>query len=87
MIGRCCAGAATFAGTYFQLDDAWCEPKPVQRPHPPIGIGGNGEKRTLRLVARVAQHWNSRFDGRRVVRRKDVLPGTAPTSGATPARS
>jgi F420-dependent oxidoreductase-like protein len=46
-------------GQYFPLRDAWCEPKPVQRPHPPIAIGGNGERRTLRAVARYAQHWNS----------------------------
>ena len=50
---------ANFAGTHFTLTDAWCEPKPVQRPHPPIAIGGNGEKRTLRIVAQYAQHWNS----------------------------
>jgi F420-dependent oxidoreductase-like protein len=50
---------ANFAGEHFTLTDAWCEPKPVQRPHPPIAIGGNGEKRTLRIVARFAQHWNS----------------------------
>lgn len=49
---------ATFEGTHFQLRDAWCEPKPIQRPHPPIAIGGKGEKRTLRAVARWAQHWN-----------------------------
>ena len=49
----------TFDGAHFQLRDAWCEPKPVQRPHPPIAIGGNGEKRTLKIVARYAQHWNS----------------------------
>jgi F420-dependent oxidoreductase-like protein len=50
---------ATFTGEHFTLTDAWCEPKPVQRPHPPIAIGGNGERRTLRIVARFAQHWNS----------------------------
>jgi alkanesulfonate monooxygenase SsuD/methylene tetrahydromethanopterin reductase-like flavin-dependent oxidoreductase (luciferase family) len=41
-----------------QLTDAYCNPKPVQRPHPPICIGGQGERRTLRSVARFAQHWN-----------------------------
>ena len=49
----------TFNGSYFQLTDARCEPKPVQRPHPPICIGGMGEKRALRSVARFAQHWNT----------------------------
>jgi F420-dependent oxidoreductase-like protein len=47
-----------FSGRYFTLTDARCEPKPVQRPYPPICIGGTGEKRTLRTVARYAQHWN-----------------------------
>ncbi len=46
-------------GRYVQLRDARCEPKPVQRPHPPITIGGNGPTRTLRTVARFAQQWNS----------------------------
>src|SRR5262249_24285528 len=36
----------------------YCNPKPIQRPHPPICIGGGGERRTLRAVARFAQHWN-----------------------------
>ena len=49
----------TFHGTYVRLTDARCEPKPVQRPHPPIAIGGRGPKRTLRAVARWAQHWNA----------------------------
>lgn len=48
----------TFAGKYYRLTDARCEPKPVQRPHPPICIGGSGEQRTLRTAARFAQHWN-----------------------------
>jgi F420-dependent oxidoreductase-like protein len=46
-------------GRYVQLRNARCEPKPVQQPHPPIAIGGNGPTRTLRTVARFAQHWNS----------------------------
>jgi F420-dependent oxidoreductase-like protein len=49
----------TFEGEYYRLTDARCEPKPVQRPHPPICIGGVGEKRALRTVARWAQHWNT----------------------------
>jgi F420-dependent oxidoreductase-like protein len=49
---------ADFNGKYYKLTNARCEPKPVQRPHPPICIGGAGEKRTLRAVARWAQHWN-----------------------------
>jgi F420-dependent oxidoreductase-like protein len=49
---------ANFDGVHHRLVDARCEPKPVQRPHPPICIGGTGEKRTLRAVARFAQHWN-----------------------------
>jgi F420-dependent oxidoreductase-like protein len=46
-------------GKYIQLREARCEPKPVQKPHPPIAIGGNGPRRTLRTVAKFAQHWNS----------------------------
>jgi len=48
----------SFAGRYYQLTDAMCNPKPVQQPHPPICIGGSGQKRTLRTAARFAQHWN-----------------------------
>jgi len=49
---------ATFAGRYVRLTNARCEPKPVQRPHPPIVIGGRGPKRTLRATARWAQGWH-----------------------------
>jgi F420-dependent oxidoreductase-like protein len=47
-----------FEGRHYTLRDARCEPKGPQRPHPPICIGGGGEKRTLHIAARYAQHWN-----------------------------
>jgi len=43
---------ATFDGKYFHIKEAMLEPKPVQKPHPPILIGGSGEQLTLRAVAR-----------------------------------
>jgi F420-dependent oxidoreductase-like protein len=47
-----------FSGRFYTLKQARCEPKPVQQPHPPLCIGGSGERRTLRTAARWAQHWN-----------------------------
>ena len=58
IVGLLTNETTTFKGRFFQLHEARCEPKPVQRPHPPICIGGTGERRTLRSVARFAQHWN-----------------------------
>lgn len=43
---------ATFEGRYYKLNEAVFAPKPVQKPHPPILIGGHGEKRTLKMVAK-----------------------------------
>jgi F420-dependent oxidoreductase-like protein len=63
-----------FHGKYYQLKGARNEPKGPQRPHPPICIGGSGEKRTLRITARYAQHWN--FLGgppEEFARKRDVL--------------
>jgi alkanesulfonate monooxygenase SsuD/methylene tetrahydromethanopterin reductase-like flavin-dependent oxidoreductase (luciferase family) len=48
----------TFHGKYFRAEDAILEPKPVQKPHPPIMIGGGGEQLTLRAVARLADACN-----------------------------
>ncbi len=58
----------------------------MQRPHPPVCIGGSGEKRTLRTAARFAQHWN--FDGGTIAefrRAREVLAGHCAGIGRDPA--
>ena len=49
---------ASYRGKYYRLKEAVCEPKPLQKPHPPITIGGSGEKLTLQVTAQYAD----RFD-------------------------
>ena len=48
----------TFTGKYYQIKNAPFEPKPLQKPYPPILIGGVGKKWTLPIVARYANAWN-----------------------------
>jgi F420-dependent oxidoreductase-like protein len=52
----------TFKGKHYTLTDARCDPKPIQK-QPRIWIGGMGEKRLLRLVAKYADGWNTPFIG------------------------
>lgn len=74
-----------FQGTYYQLTAARNEPKGPQRPHPPICIGGSGEKRTLKITAKYAQHWN--FLGgtpAEFARKRDVLAAHCADIGRDP---
>ena len=48
----------SYAGKYFSIDGAYNNPKPVQKPHPPITIGAAAEQKMLKLVARHADRWN-----------------------------
>jgi len=63
---------SNFNGRYYRLANAPLEPKPVQTPHPELMIGGGGERVTLRIVARNADHWNV-WGGPKVLARKSVI--------------
>src|SRR5216110_125834 len=63
---------SNFNGRYYQLSDAPLDPKPVQRPHPELMIGGGGERVTLRIVAKHADHWNV-WGGPKVLARKGAI--------------
>ena len=65
----------TFHGRYFHVEDAILEPKPVQKPRPPVMIAGSGEQMTLRAVARLADACNVGGDVATVKHKFAVLRG------------
>jgi F420-dependent oxidoreductase-like protein len=61
--------AAAFNGKYYQINNAYCNPKPIQKPSPPIMIGGSGERYTLKIIAKYADACNL-FGSTETVKRK-----------------
>jgi F420-dependent oxidoreductase-like protein len=75
-----------FDGEHYHLAETLCRPAPLQAPHPPILIGGGGEKKTLRLVARYGDACNLFDVGPDELERKvDVLRGHCADVGRDPA--
>jgi F420-dependent oxidoreductase-like protein len=76
---------ATFEGRYYQVHGALNFPKPIQPNGPPIMIGGGGEQRTLKLVARYADMCNIFGDVATVQHKMDVLERHCETVGRDPS--
>ena len=75
-----------FDGRYYQLNQARLEPKPIQKPYPPIVIGGSGEQLTLRVVA-LPGCVVSRAAMRRPSATRCASCEHSPASAAIPSRS
>ena len=74
-----------YAGTHYTVTDSPALPKPVQRPHPPIVIGGLGAKRTPALAARYADEFNVPFQPVET-RQGAIRPGVRGVAAGGPAR-
>jgi F420-dependent oxidoreductase-like protein len=75
---------ATYDGPHFSVAGAQCDPKPLQSPHPPIWIGGGGERKTLRVVAKHATHSNFGGKPHEWTHKRDVLLAHCDAVGRDP---
>jgi alkanesulfonate monooxygenase SsuD/methylene tetrahydromethanopterin reductase-like flavin-dependent oxidoreductase (luciferase family) len=76
---------SNFEGGYYQLTNALCEPKPIQKPYPRLLVGGGGEKRTLRIAAKYADEWNGEVAPRGMQHKIGVLHEHCRAVGRNPA--
>lgn len=75
----------SYDGEVVSLADAEMNPSPVQRPHPPIWIGGQGPKRTLPLVARYADVWHAWGSPSSLREANDRIDDLAAEAGRSPS--
>jgi F420-dependent oxidoreductase-like protein len=75
---------ADFEGKYYRLEAARHEPKPIQKPYPPLVIGGGGEKLTLRVVAKHADVWNSGASPEEALHKSRILDEHCAAIGRDP---
>ncbi len=68
-------------GRHYKVKDAVCNPKPITKPHPPIMVGGQGEKTLLKLVARHADMWNASGSAERMAHLVNVIERHGDTEG------
>ncbi len=75
-----------FDGRYYHLSDAYCAPKPIQKPYPPFAIGADGEQMIRRVVARYADIWDCSVPSVAEYRQKGaVLDSACAAIGRDPA--
>ena len=65
----------TYDGKYYKLSRANCDPKPLQKPNPPVWIGGGGEQLTLRVVAQHADVSNFGSSVEEFIAKREILKG------------
>lgn len=73
--------SASFNGKYYQIRNAYCNPRPIQKPSPSILVGGGGEKRTLKIVAKYADACNLFGSADTVKRKLNILKEHCKTIG------
>src|SRR5205085_8434576 len=75
---------ADFDGRYYRLEGGYYNPKPVQRPHPPLWVGAGGERLTLPIVGRQADVWHGFGAPTELARKRDIVRRSAEAAGRDP---
>ena len=66
---------ATFKGDYYSIENAINQPKPLQKPYPPLWVCGGGEKVTLKLLAKYGDYGNWDVDVKGFIDKSEILKG------------